>query len=122
MEKHVTFVAALNIGFGALGVMIGIIIFAAVFGGGLLSGEPETLVITLVVGSVVGFFFIAESVLEIIGGLGLLKYKPWARILILVIACLDLLFIPIGTIIGIYEIWVLLNDKTIQLFKEASSS
>jgi len=35
----------------------------------------------------------------------------------LVVACMDLLWIPIGTIIGIYELWVLLQDETTQLFK-----
>jgi hypothetical protein len=118
MEKHVTVVAALNIGFGFLGLFIGLIVFVAVAGGGILSGDPEAIAITSIVGTGVAAFFLITSLPEIIGGFGLLKKKEWARILILIVACLDLLLIPIGTIIGIYELWVLLQDETIRLFEE----
>ena len=116
MEKHVTLVAALCIGFGALGVFIALIIFVAVVGGGFISGDPEAMAITSIVGTAVAAFFILISVPDIIGGIGLLKYKPWARILVLIIAVLDLLWVPIGTVIGVYTIWVLLQDETVQLF------
>jgi len=116
MEKHVTVVAAINIGFGFLGLFIGLITFVAVTGGGIISGDPEAIAITSIVGTVVAGFFLITSLPEIIGGFGLLKKKEWARVLIIIVACLDLLFIPIGTIIGIYELWVLLQDETIQLF------
>jgi len=116
MEKHVTVVAAINIGFGFLGLFIGLITFVAVAGGGIISGDPEAIAITSIVGTAVAAFFLITSLPEIIGGFGLLKKKEWARVLIIIVACLDLLFIPIGTIIGIYELWVLLQDETIQLF------
>jgi hypothetical protein len=118
MEKHVTLVAALNIGFGFLGVFIAVIVFTAVVGGGLISGDPEAITITSIVGTIVAGFFLITSLPEIIGGFGLLKRRPWARIVILIIACLDLLWIPIGTAIGIYELWVLLNDDAAKLFQE----
>jgi hypothetical protein len=119
MEKHVTAVAALNIGFGALGLLVAIIVFLAVVGGGLLSGDPGPMGITAIVGTVIAFFFVLVSVPEIIGGIGLLKRWPWARILVLIISFVDLINIPFGTIIGIYSIWVLLKDETAQLFKPA---
>jgi hypothetical protein len=122
MEKHVTVVAVLNIGFGALGLLLAIIIFVAVVGGGMLSGDPETMGITTVVGTVIAYFFILVSVPEIIGGIGLLKRWPWARILVLVISFVDLINIPFGTIIGVYSIWVLLKDETAKMFKPAPVS
>ena len=118
MEKHVTLVAALNIGFGFLGIFIAVIVFTAVVGGGLLSGDPEAITITSIVGTSVAGFFLITSLPEIIGGFGLLRRRPWARIVILIVACLDLIWIPIGTAIGIYELWVLLNDEVTKLFKE----
>lgn len=120
MEKHITLVAALNIGFGFLGIIIAFIVFTAVVGSGLLSADPEAVAVTSIVGtSVAGFIFIL-SVPGVIGGFGLLKRKSWARILVLIIAVLNLLFIPVGTLIGIYELWVLLNDDVIQLFEQKS--
>lgn len=119
MEKHVTLVAAINIGFGFLGIFMALFIFMAVVGGGILSGDPDAIRITSIVGTALGIFFLLTSIPEIIGGFGLLKRRPWARILVMIIACVDLIFIPIGTIIGIYELWVLLQDETAKLFEKA---
>lgn len=116
MEKHITLVAALNIGFGFLGVFIAIFLLIAVVGGGFLSGDQDAMRITLIVGTALAFFFLVTSIPEIIGGFGLLKRKSWARILVIIIACVDLIFIPIGTIIGIYALWVLLNEETTKIF------
>jgi len=121
MEKHITLVAVLNIVFGTLGILIGIITLAAISGGGLISKDPTAMKITGIVGPAVGFFFFLTSVPEVIGGIGLLKRRGWARILVMIIAILDLLEIPIGTAIGIYTLWVLLNDKTARLFARAST-
>jgi hypothetical protein len=122
MEKHVTFVGALRIGFGALGLLAAMIVFAAVVGGGLISGDREAIRITAIVGSVVAFFLALISVPGIIGGIGLLKWKSWARFLVLILAVLDLFNIPIGTALGIYTIWVLMRDETVQLFAREDGS
>ena len=116
MEKHITFVAVLNIAFGFLGLFFAAFLFVVIVGAGIISGEPETVTITSIVGTALAFFLVVTSLPEIIGGFGLLKRKAWARIIILVMACLDLLWIPIGTMIGIYELWVLLNEETVKLF------
>ena len=120
MEKHVTLVAVLNIGFGVLGVMIAIFVLIGIVVANMYVDDYEARKIIYIAGPVVFLFILLTSIPEIIGGFGLLKRRPWARILILIVACLDLLWIPIGTIIGIYELWVLLQDETAQLFKRAS--
>ena len=122
MEKHITFVAVLNIAFGFLGLFFAVFLFVAIIGAGIISGEPEAITITSIVGTALAFFLVITSLPEIIGGFGLLKRKAWARILILVVACLDLLWIPIGTIIGIYELWVLLNEETVKLLTKEIKS
>jgi len=53
MEKHVTLVAALNIGFGILGVLVAIIVFVIIVGAGVFSGDPEAMAITSIVGTAV---------------------------------------------------------------------
>jgi len=117
MEKHVTLVAALNIGFGILGVLIAMFVLIGMVIGNMFIDDYDVRKILPIIGTVVVLFLFLTSIPEIIGGFGLLKRRPWARILILVVACMDLLWIPIGTIIGIYELWVLLQDETTQLFK-----
>ncbi len=121
MEKHITLVAVLNIGFGVFGLLVACLAFVAIAGGGVISGDPEAMAITSVVASVIAIFFITLSVPGIVGGIGLLKRRGWARILVMIIAVLDLLQIPFGTIIGIYTLWVLLNDETAKLFEQGPS-
>lgn len=120
MEKHVTLVAVLNIGFGILGIMLAIFVLIGMIVANIYVEDYDARKIIPIAGTAVFLFLLITSIPEIIGGFGLLKRRPWARILILIVACLDLLWIPIGTIIGIYELWVLLQDKTVQLFKPAS--
>ena len=119
MEKHITIVAVLNIVFGIIGMIVGIITLAAISGGGLISRDPTAMRITGIVGPAVGFFFFLTSVPEVIGGIGLLKRRGWAKILVMILAIFGLMEIPIGTAISIYTLWVLLNDKTAQLFTQA---
>ncbi len=121
MEKHITLVAAIHIGFGIFGMFIALIVFTAIVGGGILSGDSDAMAITSIVGTVIAFFLSVKSIPDIIGGIGLLKRKSWARIVLLIIGCLDLLEIPIGTAVGAYTIWVLLNEETVQIFSKDHS-
>lgn len=52
----------------------------------------------------------------LVAGYGLLKFKPWARILTIVLSALNLINIPFGTALGVYGLWVLLNKDTERLF------
>lgn len=116
MEKHVSILGVLYIAFSGLGILAALIVFVSVVGGGLISGNQEAITITSIVGSSVAFFLILVSVPGIIGGLGLLKHQPWSRVLVLVLGILNLINIPFGTILGIYTIWVLVQDETTKLF------
>ena len=62
-------------------------------------------------GGVLGIFAII-SIIGIIAGWGLLDHRQWARMLIIVLACLALLNIPFGTALGIYTLWVLLPAES----------
>jgi len=70
-------------------------------------------------GSALVIFLVAISLPGIITGIGLLKFKSWARIVGLVLAAINLINIPFGTVLGIYGLWVLLNKETEQLFSGA---
>ena len=49
-------------------------------------------------------------------GVGLLNYRPWARSIGTVIAIVELLNFPLGTVLGVYALWVLLSPETDPLF------
>jgi hypothetical protein len=116
MEKHVTVLGILYIAFSALGLLLAIIIFTAVVGGGIISGDSEAMAITGIVGPTIALFFVLLSAPGLIGGIYLLKHRPWARILVLVLGFINLIEIPIGTALGIYTIWVLFKNETVDLF------
>lgn len=120
MDKHITLVAVINIAFGFLGIFLAFFLVVILVGAGIISQDPEAMKITTIVGIAIALFLLMTSIPEIIGGFGLMKRRPWARILVLIIACLDLLLIPIGTLIGIYELWVLLNEETVKIFAAPS--
>jgi len=69
---------------------------------------------------VIAGVIILFSLLGIIGAIGVLKRKEWGRILLLVISFFHLIRVPLGTILGVYSIWVLLNKETIRLFNPVS--
>jgi len=114
MDKHITVIAVLFLVFGFLGLMAAAIVFIAVTGGGLLSGDPEALFITSTVATAIAGFLGLTSLPEIIAGFALLARKKWSRLVSLIVAALGLLKFPIGTLVGIYVIWVMLQDETIQ--------
>ena len=120
MKKHITVVGAIHIGFGIVGLIAAFIVLLVLIGTGVLvlSIEGDELPLTIMA-SVAVFVAIILGILsipEIIGGIGVLKLKNWARYLVLVIAIFNLFNIPLGTAIGIYSIWVLMQDETESLF------
>lgn len=129
MEKHITLVGVLNIVYRSV-VILGafvLLILAAGFNrffdilirhGDIRPDEVpiELLNIVPAILLVVAVVMICVSILGIIAGAGVLKKKEWARILLLVISFFNLIRIPLGTILGVYSLWVLMNDQTIKIF------
>ena len=118
MKKHVTVVGAIHIGFGLIGLLGALTLFFVLkFAAGFVAGEdvPEVVLkfLSISLPMLVGF----TSTLGLIGGIGLLSLQPWARYLVIVVAALGCLNIPIGTLKGVYSLWVLLQDDTIKLFE-----
>jgi len=126
MDKHVTFVGALQIGYNAFGVLAAMATFMFIVGGGLIgglvSGEEEIVIpITFLVGTAISMWLLLLSVPGIIGGIGVLRRQSWARYMVLVLSILDLFSVPIGTAVGAYSIWVLMQEETAKLFAGESS-
>ena len=124
MQSHIKVLGILHIVFGAIGILIGLGMLA-LFGGiagvvGMNSGADDAAVAVPILGGIGGLIFIfaaAISVPGIIAGVGLLSYKPWARILAIVISILSLFNIPFGTALGFYGLWVLFSRDGQALFE-----
>lgn len=116
MEGHVRTVASLHIALSILGFLLSIVIYSVLNLIGNFVDEKEAQVVLSIVANVVAIFLFVLSIPGIIGGIGLFKYKEWARILVLIVSALKLLNFPIGTAVGVYSIWVLVQKETTELF------
>lgn len=117
MEKHINVVAALHIGYSIFGIIVGTLLFVILYFAGNLADDNEARFILNIVGNVIMVLFAIISLPGIIAGIGLFKRKEWARILTLIISVIDLFSFPIGTAVGIYSVWALIQPEVIQEFK-----
>jgi len=117
MKQHISFVGALHIGFGILGLLGALTVFIIFnFAQGFVSDEPLAEQILSFLGGTLSLIIMFFAALGIIGGIGLFSYKPWARILVMIVSAINCLNIPIGTAKGVYSIWVLMQKETMELF------
>jgi hypothetical protein len=126
MATHVKVLGVLNIVIGACGVFLAlflILVFGSASGIVGAAAEPEEAAIAIPIIGLTGIglvsFILLTSLPALVAGWGLLKFRPWARILAIVVSIIGLMAIPIGTIVGIYGLWVLLNKETEPLFAGA---
>lgn len=115
MDQHIKAASIIQIALGIPGILVGVLVFVLVSGGGLLSGDPTAIAITGIVAWVVGGLLIVTHIPGIVGGIFMLRGHPWARYVLIVVAALELLDMPIGTAAGIYTLWALLRDPKPQL-------
>ena len=102
MRDHVRILAILNIVMGGIGLLIGagmLLMFGGIgmLAGAANSGDPEAILAFPIMGALGGLIFVVLLIFsapQIIGGIGLLKMQPWARILMIVLSALSLLSIP----------------------------
>jgi len=108
VRNHVRVLAYLHIVFGSLGLLCGLVVLLIFVGaGGIVGVNLDVRHISIPVIGIAGlaicaFFMLLLSIPGIIAGVGLLKFRPWARILAIVLCTLDLLHVPLGTMLGIY--------------------
>lgn len=117
MQTHVKVLGWLHLIFGILGVCIAVLAGGFTAVAGLLSGDMEAVMGLGLIGALVAIGITLLCIPALLAGWGLLRYREWARILMLVLSFLNLLNIPFGTVLGIYGLWVLLNEETVALFR-----
>lgn len=114
-DKHITLVAILHIVYHSLALLVGLVLFSLLSTIGCLAGDPQAAQIMVVIGTFLAAFFIVLSVPGIIGAIGLLQRKEWGRIMTIVVGALSLMDIPMGTALGVYTFWALMQDEAVAL-------
>ncbi|MCC7174583.1 MAG: hypothetical protein IT159_05245 [Bryobacterales bacterium] len=128
MRDHVRILGYLHIvlsGLGILGALAVLLVFGGAVGLVGMTNPPHSdawrigIPVIGVVGTAIAALVLLLSVPGLIAGVGLLKFRPWARLLTIVLSALNLVNVPVGTALGIYGLWVLLQAETERLFDQA---
>ena len=119
MEQHIRIVAILYIVLGVLGLALALIVLVGGIGAGMMSGDPDAAIAGGTCGTIIAVVIAVLSLPNLIAGLGLRNRREWARILTIILSAINLLNFPIGTAVGIYALWALLNDESRAYFTTA---
>ena len=127
MQVHVKVLGAIYIAFAALGLLFALVL-AIGLGGAVgvvgASGDPDAALAIPIIGIAGSVMIGVIAVLclpGLVAGVGLLYFKPWARVLGIVLAAVCLIGFPWLTILGAYGLWVLLSKDSEHLFDAPST-
>ena len=126
MKTHITALGVILLVFGFLGLMgacvvmfIGLGVPLVVLGiEGNAGGDAAVVssVLSIVIVGIVAIIVLL-SIPDLVAGYGLVTGKPWAWVWGLIACALELLWIPIGTLAGIYGLWVLTQPETQEILR-----
>jgi hypothetical protein len=112
VEGRVRTLGGLYLAISALGILSACIAFLAIAPWGLLSGDATATALLAGLGGAIAALLLVISAPGLIGGLGLLAGRSWARLYAMVLSGVILLWFPLGTILGAYSLYVLLQPDT----------
>jgi len=123
MQTHVKVLGVVYLAVGAC--MLLLALFLAMTMGSVAgivgaTAEPRDAAIAVpilgIAGTALVVMFGIFSLPSLVTGYGLLYFKSWARIVGIVLSAVSLINVPLGTAVGVYGLWVLLNKETERLF------
>jgi hypothetical protein len=121
VTSHVDFVAILFVVWGALTAIVGLSTLALGVGAASVAAS-ENGGAHVAAGLTAGMFITLAVIAMLWGaghvfiGLPLRRRHPGARLFAIAAASIDLILLPFGTPLGIYALWVLLNERGKALF------
>ncbi len=122
MDAHLRIIGYLNFGLGTLGLLVCAVILILVGGpskilliNARIGGSTSTLEGQVTVAVMVYLILMAAPLIAV--GLGLLRFQEWARNIGIILSIFSLIHIPLGTVTGIYSLWVLTSFEVEPLFQ-----
>jgi hypothetical protein len=116
MKLHVTLLAWLHIAVDGVLMLLGLIGFVFLTGIGILSRDPQAAAILPFIGLLGSILLTVLGLPGIVAGIGLLRRRSWGRILALIVGFFELFNVPIGTALGAYTFFVLLQQSATDYF------
>ncbi len=126
LKLHVPIVGWLLIAGHAIFLVIAVFVFMLLsmigLGVGLSPHGEFPAGILFIVGTFVAGLLTVLAIPGVVAGVGLLMRWSWARILAIIVAILGLMNFPLGTAIGLYALWVLLQDSATAYFSHGRNA
>ena len=119
IARRVRAVGWIHLALSSLGILAGLGLFGAIAPLGLLSGDPTAAFVSGTVGTVLAAVMFTLSLPGLVAGIGLLQRRSWGRNVGLVVSALLLFQVPIGTALGTFSLYVLLQDDTRRYLESA---
>ncbi len=116
IQQHVIILGWLHIVSNALFLLVGLFGLLFFAGIGVVTGDVTAMGVLSVFGIVAALFCGVIALPGILAGYGLLKRRKWGQILGIVVGFLSLVNFPIGTAIGLYTLFVLLQEAATHYF------
>ncbi|PWT83098.1 MAG: hypothetical protein C5B57_07535 [Blastocatellia bacterium] len=125
MSSHIDLVGILFVIWGMLTALVGLstlalgigavaLIASASRGGG---GGQVAAGLTAAAFTTLAVIAIVWGAAHVAVGIPVRHRRPWARLFALMLGSVDLLLLPYGTALGIYTLWVLLNEEGKKMFE-----
>jgi hypothetical protein len=111
LELHISILGWVHIISGAFFLIIALFSFVVLPTLGVISGDSDGVVVLGFIGTGLGLLMAVLGLPGVIAGYGLLRRKPWARMLALVLGLLNLVNFPFGTAIAVYTLLVLMQNS-----------
>jgi hypothetical protein len=119
VKRHADFLAILYLAWGAIFALVGLAGLALSAGalaiardsGPVRVGSDFAAGLTAVTFGVIAVLALLWGVMHLWLGAALRRYQPWARLMALGLAVINLVLFPFGTALGGYACWVLLNEE-----------
>ena len=102
------------VGLSTLALGVGAVALIASAGRG--GGSQVAAGFTAIVFTVLAVIAILWGAAHVVVGVPLRRHQPWARLMGLMLGSVDLLLLPYGTALGVFALWILLNENAKQLF------
>jgi len=116
LDLHITILGWLHIVGNALYIVVAGFAWLLLPAIAAVSDDPDATIVLGLMGTTFGLLMVAIAIPGIVAGYGLLKHRPWARFAALVLGVLGLVNFPLGTVIGIYTLWVLMQNSANDYF------
>jgi Na+-driven multidrug efflux pump len=105
-RTHQKILGALLIAYGALNFTGGIALLASINIVEIFVDEADIVQLVTMFSKFIGGALLFTAIPAIVAGIGSVQEKDWSKILSLIVGIIYLLFFPIGTLIGLYSIWL----------------